>query len=676
MRVRHDEEAFSSATRYSESSDKADRISISLHFSKVAPVLCAGADILKQPRVLHNPLRPTHRAIDTVMTNFAPPYPANEQARVQRVAQLCYRDAVDDEVLDHIVALAVEIFGTPISLISILEEQQQWFRAKVGLSVSSTPRDISFCGHTLLVDDFFEVPDTHLDPRFRDNVLVTGDPRIRYYAGVPLLTDDGHALGSLCIIDRQPREPMSAGNIATLRRLAQLVVHRLHELRAASFIDGPTRLMNRIRLEDDIHRHLSQGEEPLLVAIDFLSPMFLNNIVKALGYSFPEHLVQQISQRVSGLIGHDCVLYRIGLTRLAFIKARDECLATLFSRLSSAFTAPVIHDGIPIRTHISMGALKLDKNTLRDRDWVRLVVSAADHARDQGIGWAMYHGELDVAQQRAFILLSSLSSALEESEQLSLVFQPRINFATGHCCAVEALLRWSHPTLGPIGPDEFVPLAEKTDLIRLLSLWVAEAAIRQIRQWRDSGHDIKVAINISPCDLEGPAFTDRLIETLARHGVEASALEIEFTEGALIKNPAECRHQLTRLRALGIEISIDDFGTGYSNWTYLRELPANSVKLDRSLLKDIQHQEKDRRLVTTLIDLAQRLGYKVVAEGIENQANFDVLKSWGCDEGQGYFIAVPMPDEELIRWLGINRGALATAPPDPGAGSMDFAQTE
>jgi len=231
------------------------------------------------------------------------------------------------------------------------------------------------------------------------------------------------------------------------------------------------------------------------------------------------------------------------------------------------------------------------------------------------------------------------------------VFQPRIDFASGRCCAVEALLRWTHPTLGPIGPDEFVPLAEKTDLIRLLSVWVVEAAIQQTRQWRDAGYDFKVAINVSPCDLEGPAFTDRLIQALIRHGVEATTLEIEFTEGALIKNPAECRNQLTRLRALGVEISIDDFGTGYSNWTYLRELPATSVKLDRSLIKDIQNEERDRRLVITLIDLAQRLGYKVVAEGIENQANFDAVKSWGCDEGQGYFIAMPMPAEELVTWI-------------------------
>lgn len=599
--------------------------------------------------------------MNTVMTHFAPPFPANERERVARVAELCYRDAVDDDVLDRIVALAAEVFGTPIALISILEEQQQWFRAKVGITVSSTPRDVSFCGHTILVDDFFEVPDTHHDPRFRHNVLVTGPPGIRYYAGVPLLTDDGHALGSLCVIDKRPRAPMSAGQRESLRHLAQLVVHRLHDLRADSFIDRPTRLMNRIRLEDDIHRHLSAREEPLLVAVDFLSPSFVNDIVKALGYSFSQRLVSEISRRVAGLIGHDCVLYRIGLTRFAFIKPRDECLATLYARFSTAFATPVEHDGIPIRTQIGMGALELDCHTIHDRDWVRLVVSAADYARDRGIGWARYQAELDIAQQRAFVLLSSLSYALEESEQLGLVFQPRIDFASGRCCAVEALLRWTHPTLGPIGPDEFIPLAEKTDLIRLLSVWVVEAAIKQTRHWRDAGYDFKVAINISPCDLEGPAFTDRLIQTLERYGVEAATLEIEFTEGALIKNPAECRNQLTRLRALGIEISIDDFGTGYSNWTYLRELPATSVKLDRSLLKDIENQEKDRRLVTTLIDLAQRLGYKVVAEGIENQASFDAVKGWGCDEGQGYFIAAPMASERLIEWIEREGDAAAVA---------------
>ncbi|WP_311970438.1 EAL domain-containing protein [Pseudomonas baltica] len=586
-----------------------------------------------------------------MITHFAAPYPGNEIPRAQRVAELCYLDAVQDDVLDRIVALAAENFGAPISLISILEEQQQWFLAKVGIAVSSTPRDISFCGHTILVDEFLEVPNALLDPRFRHNVLVTGEPEIRYYAGVPLRTADGLALGSLCIIDKQPRDPLSARQRATLHQLGELVVYRLHELRTTSFIDRPTGLMNRVRLEDDIHRHLSAGEEPLLIAVDFLSPLFLNDIVKALGYSFPQHLVKEIGRRVSALIGQDCVLYRIGLTRFAFIKPFGECLSTLFSKLSVGFAMAVVHDGIPIRTQMGMGALQLDKANLNERDWVRLAVSAADNARDLGIGWSMYQGELDVAQQRAFRLLSSLSSALEDREQLNLVFQPRINFETGTCCAVEALLRWTHPTLGPIGPAEFVPLAEKTELIRLLSLWVVEAAIRQAKQWRENGHHFKVAINVSPSDLEGPAFTDKLVEFLERFQLEGSALEIEFTEGALIKNLAEVRLQLKRLRALGIDISIDDFGTGYSNWTYLKELPATSVKLDRSLIKDIQNQEKDRRLVTTLIDLAQRLGYKVVAEGIENQANFNTVKSWGCSEGQGFFIAPPLTGQELMQWL-------------------------
>lgn len=213
------------------------------------------------------------------------------------------------------------------------------------------------------------------------------------------------------------------------------------------------------------------------------------------------------------------------------------------------------------------------------------------------------------------------------------------------------------PDLGTDRACRVCPLAEKTELIRPLSLWVVEAAIKQAKQWRENGHHFKVAINVSPSDLEGPTFTNRLIEMLDRFQLEGSALEIEFTEGALIRNLTEVRLQLKRMRTFGIDIAIDDFGTGYSNWTYLKELPATSVKLDRSLIKDIQNQEKDRRLVTTLIDLAQRLGYKVVAEGIENQANFNSVKAWGCSEGQGFFISPPLAGQALMQWLALDGAA-------------------
>lgn len=586
----------------------------------------------------------------------SPPIPDNEEQRCQRVAALCYRDEVNDEVLDRIVVLAAEMFNAPICLISILEQQQQWFRAKVGIDISSTPRDVSFCGYTILGDGLFEVPDTHLDAKFRHNILVTGHPNIRYYAGVPLVTADGYALGSLCVIDTQPRPRMSTSHIICLGQLAQLVVHRLNDIRTTSFIDKATRLMNRVRLEEDIHLLVSGGHDALLIVVDFLSPMLLNDIVKALGYAFPLELVREISLRLVAILGKESVLYRVGVARFAFIKPKETCLASLFWELSRSFLSPVVHDSIPIQTKMSMGALVLDKGSTDARDWVRLAVSAADHARYSGTGWAMYESEMDVAQQRAFTLLSSLSYALERPGELSLVYQPRICFDSGKCSAVEALLRWTHPVLGPIGPAEFVPLAEKTELIRQLSIWVAEAAVKQIAEWRSCGYEFRIAINVSPSDLEGPSFTDNLLRMLRCYEVEASALEVEFTEGALIRKPVEVRTQLTRLRALGIEIAIDDFGTGYSNWTYLRDLPATSVKLDRSLIKDIHNNEKDRRLVMTLIDLAQRLGYRVVAEGIESAESFRAVQISGCDEAQGFFIAKPMPPNEFIAWLGRNDG--------------------
>lgn len=586
-----------------------------------------------------------------MISNRPAPYPDNEVQRAQRVKSLCYRDSVADEVLDHIVALATDLFQTPISIISILEENQQWFQAKRGIAASDTARDVSFCAHTILAEGILEVPDTLLDVRFAQNQLVLGEPGIRYYAGAPLVTRDGLALGSLCVIDTAPRPPMSAREAAQLTRLADMVVSRLYELRTSTFIDQATQLPNRVRLEEDIHQQLVHGQENTLVVVDMLTPLFLNDIVKALGYPFSLELVGCMGQRLHRLIGAERALYKIGITRFAFIVGNECGLETLFAGIREVFQHPVHHNDIPVQTQLGMGALRLLGESLQAREWVRLVVSAADHARDCGLDWSLYERCFDTNQQRAFTLLSALSFAVNAPDQLSLVYQPRINLGTGQCSSVEALLRWVHPTLGPVAPDEFVRLAEKTALMRPLSLWVLEATLTQARIWHDQGCRFKVAMNVSPADLESSDFTDKLIAGLQRHGVSPSMLEIEFTESALIKNPTQVRRQLQRMRELDIEVAIDDFGTGYSNWTYLRELPATTVKLDRSLVSNIYTDEKDRRLVSTLIDLAQRLGYRVVAEGIEDGETLALVKQWGCDEAQGFFIARPMLGDQLTAWV-------------------------
>ena len=583
------------------------------------------------------------------------PIPINEAQRQLQVTQLCRLDTTPDEVFEHIVSMVAAYFQAPIALISIVDEQRQWFTARVGLLAQETPRQDSFCAYAILANEPFQVLDATRDARFQDNPLVTGEPGIRFYAGMPLVTPEGLGLGSLCIIDTQPRRAMTPQELSMLEHFAKLTMARILTLRRTNFIDASTGLLNRSRLEDDVARAASTSQSNVLVVADVIGPMLLNDIIKVLGHSFAQALMLRMKQTLQAQLPDPCGLYCISPSRFAFLipDGPSDELTQLYDRIIAAFDAPVQCNSIPIKTQIGLGVLPLHSGVL-EQDWLRLAITSADDARDRGIGWSPYESRLDAVQQRAFTLLSGLAEALHGDGQLRLVYQPRISLDDGRCTSVEALLRWDHPTLGAIGPAEFIPLAEKTALIRELSLWVAEQAVLQAAAWQRQGARFKVAINVSASDLDSPAFANRFIELLNSQHIDPTSLEVEFTESALMRNPGEVSHQLQRLRSLGVEVAIDDFGTGYSNWTYLRDLPASTVKLDQSFIRHLGDDEKDRRLVRTIIDLAKRLELRVVAEGIETQAICELVAQWGCDEGQGYYIARPMAPELLLGWTAQN----------------------
>ncbi len=579
------------------------------------------------------------------------PIPANEAERLKQVEKYCHVDAGDDEVFDKIVQMASAYYSTPIALISIVDRHQQWFRARVGIKETQTPRAVSFCAYSTLDNSKLEVLDATRDPRFKNNPLVTGPPYIRYYAGAPLITEEGFTLGSLCIIDTVARPAMTERDMAMLNSFAELVMMRIRGVRSRTFVDQPTGLFNRLRLEEDIRQTLQINDVCQIYAVDVITPKLLNDIVKALGYSFAEELILAIKSRLQTLLPSQCVLYKISSTRFGFILKDNQTARHICDSILSNFKQPVECHGIPIPLQVGIGVLPVLTSQDPQQDWVRLVVSAADEARDRQLGWSLYEPQFDAAQQRALMLLSSLPEAVSSDKQFSLVYQPKINLPSGSCQSVEALIRWTHPLLGNISPAEFIPLAEKTALIPSVGLWVLNATVQQAIAWKARGLRLRIAMNIAVSDLESTEFVDTLLNQIDTHGLDPASFELEFTERMLMTNPDEIIRQLKRVREVGVEVAVDDFGTGYSNWAYLKELPANTVKLDQSLISGLGTNTNDKQLVKTLIGLAKGLGYQVVAEGVESQKILNLLTQWGCSEAQGYLIAKPMSAAALEAWI-------------------------
>lgn len=590
-----------------------------------------------------------------------PPLPMNELSRQRLIdAHPCLVEGNSDSFLDEVVKIAALYFNTPICLITILDRKRQWFRARLGTDLQETPRADSFCAYSVAIGESVEVCDAQLDERFRCNPLVTGEPGIRYYAGVPLVLDDGLVLGNLCVIDTQPRPAMSATDMTMLQQIARLAVTRLEEMRAAAFIDGASGLYNHAKLDADINDALDSGDSPMAVAIELLSPAQLNDMLKSLGFDFLTDFTLRLKAKLRALLPASWELYKISALRFACAVPGNqvEQISAVFATLVEAFSKPVHCQELPVLPQLGIGMLRLKPGEVPE-DWMRLIVCAADEARISGRGWAYYDEQMDAAQQRSIRLLNDLADAVRADDQLRLVFQPRVDLNTGACLSVEALLRWTHPTLGEVSPAEFIPLAEKTPLIHAVSFWVINQAVSQIDAWRQQGLDLKVAINVSAEDLNNDHLTDEIVRLLGRNDLQGSCLEVEFTESALVGDFSVVLTQIERLKAMGVEIAIDDFGSGYSNWSYLRDIPADTVKLDRSFMDDLQPGSKDWNIVRALISLARELGQRVVAEGIETEHTLKVIREWGCQEAQGFYISRPLAPQALLAWLG--EGAPVTA---------------
>ncbi|PWC84848.1 diguanylate cyclase [Azospirillum sp. TSH100] len=579
--------------------------------------------------------------------------PAREEDRLSALQRFELLDTPAEPAFDQITRLAAKLLKVPVALISLVDRDRQWFKSRIGLPVQQTPREHAFCAHALDSDALFVVGDARQDERFADNPLVTGDPNIRFYAGAPLRTADGLALGTICVIDDQPRPSLTPEEEEALRDLSAMTMAHIEARRAVGYLHPVTSLSNRFRFLADVD---ALSDDPATVAgtavvIDAAASQQYAELTRVLGQVCADAFEIDCARRIAACLPAHTRLYHVSPARFAFILSGGVDLAAMLDRIGAAIRSPFQYQGVPIATSTGIGFVHQRDVQTGSVELLRAATSAAHQSLETQKPWCAYDEEQDRAAHRAFLLLRSLTEAMGGQDQLHMAYQPKVDLRTDRCIGAEALLRWTHPELGPISPAEFVPLAERTALVRPLTEWVIGAVLTQVAHWHRRGIALPVSINISMLDLGSGDFADRVEAMLDRHGVRADWIDFEVTESALMTDRAEVDRQLLRLRSLGIAVEIDDFGTGQSALSYLKDIPATAVKIDQRFIRSIAAERSDQIMVRSTIDLAHDLGYLVIAEGVETAEAYDWLRLHGCDFGQGYLISRPLAPAAFEDWL-------------------------
>ncbi|MES1925586.1 EAL domain-containing protein [Salinisphaera sp. T31B1] len=589
------------------------------------------------------------------------PYTAADEAeRLDALYRLDLIHGPSDPALDRATTLAARLFDMPISLITLVDRDRQWFKSRVGTTAHGTPRAHSFCLHAIEDNRLLVVPDLTADMRFANNPLVSEPPHIRFYAGAPIRTIDGHIVGTLCVMSDELRPDFGHEQARTLADLAALVSGWLRMRESAGKMDPATGIFTRQRLLERLgtllRRTRGTGPERLLGVVDVALHRQMHELIQVLGHGHAESFIAECIERLAGALGRDQPLYRVGLFRFAVIldEQPGERTAARLSDLVKTLRKPFESDvGVLLAPDTVMGMARIDPGTDRAGDAVEILRRAsvaADDAWEGEWGWACYEPGRDERRQRKIQLLADLATALRATDQLYLVYQPKIATVDNRCIGVEALLRWQHPRLGFIPPAELIEAAEKTALMRSLTDWVLDTALAQSAAWRRRGLALPVAVNLSAYDIADENMVERIAQRLAFHSLAGDSLEVEFTESMLIHDLDAATRQLKQLHAMGVATAIDDFGTGYCNLSYIQKLDASKIKIDRQFVQTLDTDERGQTLTRAIIRLAHDLGHSVVAEGVENLATLELLVEWGCDQAQGYLFSRPIRADALFDW--------------------------
>jgi diguanylate cyclase (GGDEF)-like protein/PAS domain S-box-containing protein len=425
-------------------------------------------------------------------------------------------------------------------------------------------------------------------------------------------------------------------------------------LRHQAMHDALTGLPNRALLFDVLEKSIDNaraaGTQLALMLMDLDRFKEVND---TFGHHFGDALLKQVAFRLQNQMRGDDVVARLGGDEFAVVLpafADNATTANAARRILNTLEQQFVIEGQVLEVGASIGIALYPEHGTDARTLLRRADVAMYTAKQKQTGYSFHRDDAEVRSADQLSLVVELRGAIERNE-LELHYQPKVHMHTLVMTRCEVLVRWNHPRRGLLGPAAFIPVAERTGLIRSLTDWLLDHALEQCSRWREAGAPIHLAVNISAKSLLDQSLPQKVAAALARWKVDARFLKIEITESSIMADPAHALAILSMLQSMGVRLSVDDFGTGYSSLTHLRELPIDEIKIDKSFVMGMDSSDADAAIVRTVIDLAHNLGKQVCAEGVEDESAWQMLRALGCDLAQGFWIAKPMRAEELMQWL-------------------------
>ena len=438
-------------------------------------------------------------------------------------------------------------------------------------------------------------------------------------------------------------------DITRIKRSEERLDHLAHH---DPLTELPNRLLLNERLGQSI-RHAARHQS--MLAVVFVDLDRFKTVNDSMSHTAGDLLLQQVARRLLDSVRKDDTVARLSgdefIIVLESVGGGDQVTSAV-TKLMTAFQATFDIEGAEVRITASMGVALYPQ----DGKDVESLLSNADaamyRAKEEGRNnYHFYTKELTTSAFEHLFLENALRYALDLG-QFRLVYQPQVDLASGRCLGMEVLLRWEHPDQGTIAPARFIPIAEQTGLIKAIGLWVLHTACAQAKKWLTEGMEFeRIAVNVAGPQVQDPEFAEKVAAVLRQTGLPARHLELEVTEGFVMHRAASSIRQLHKLRAKGIEIAIDDFGTGYSSLSYLKQLPIDTLKIDQSFVRDIPHDTNDMAISAAVVAIADALGLKTVAEGVETTAQANFFREHGCHVAQGYFFSKPLPPDEMVGCL-------------------------